>query len=61
MTIAQIAYIASCHDTLIAMVTHMACVDAARRDGVLGEMEYEYERLCRSARYRASRLGAAYA
>lgn len=60
VTIAQIAYVASRYQTLMASKTHSACVYAAVRLGVLDEMAAEYERLRRSARYRAVVLGDAY-
>ena len=60
MTIAQIAYIASGYHTLIAERTHEACVDAAKRLGVLEEAMREYEHLRKNANYRAKVLGGAY-
>lgn len=61
MTIAQIAYIASGYETLMAERTHEACVRKAVRLGVLDETMDEYRRLLGSARYRARVLGGAYA
>ena len=61
MTIAQIAYIASGYETLMAERMHQACVAAAVRLGLLDQTRAEYEWLKRSSWYRAQMLGGAYA
>ena len=61
MTIAQIAYIAAGYETLMAERMHEACIRTALRLGILDATMGEFEKLCKSAAYRAEVLGGSYA